>query len=72
MSIASRVLFDFDQGALYPQLCQVLKFSDNKANTARRGMICISFIPSECPWYSYNGTVALKMKLNNQSSANNP
>ena len=31
----------------------------------------MSSIPSECPMCSYNGTVALKIKLNNQSSLKN-
>ena len=31
-------------------------------------MISISGIPSECPLSSYNGTVDLQIKLNNQSS----
>ena len=47
------------------------KISDNKANTARRGMISISSFPSECPLCSYDGTVALKIKINNHSSLNN-
>ena len=34
-------------------------------------MIFISSIPSECLLSSYNGTVALKIKLINQSSLNN-
>ena len=34
-------------------------------------MIFISSIPSECSLCSYNGTVALKIMLNNQSSLNN-
>lgn len=35
-----------------------LKFSDNKANTARWGIISISSISFECPLCSYNETVA--------------
>ena len=41
------------------------KCCDNKANTARRGIIFISSILSECSLCSYNGTVALNSKLNN-------
>ena len=48
-----------------------LKSSDNKANTAGRVMIYISRISSEFPLCSYNGTVALQIMLNNQSSLNN-
>ena len=36
------------------------KFWDNKANTARWGIISRSSIPSECPLCSYNEAVALK------------
>ena len=50
---------------------QCLKFSDNKANTARWGMIYIHSISSECSLCSYNETVSPKIKLNNQSSLNN-
>ena len=38
----------------------------NKANTARWGMTYIFSITYKCPFCSYNGTVALKIKLNNQ------
>ena len=44
-----------------------LTFSDNKANTTGWGMIPICSIPFECPLFSFNGTVALKIKLNNVS-----
>ena len=45
------------------------KFSDNKANTARWGTILISSIPFKCPLCSYNETVDLKKKLNNEEFA---
>ena len=63
-SISTRVLF-------FRNCAKCLKFCDNKANTEGWRMISISSIPSECPLCSHNGTVALEIKLYNQSSLNN-
>ena len=67
-SMLSMLLTVRDRPGSIRNCAKCFKSSDNKANTARWNMICINSIHSES---HYNWTVALKIKLNCQSSLNN-